>query len=96
MEKGKRDRSICYYHRGNGLFHPITWILSTDTEGRILDIAVMIYRESRGREVGRKDFKQFEGKSIKDSSRLIKTLLGLRALPYLASGLQGVKDADLY
>ncbi|MBM4066382.1 MAG: FMN-binding protein [Planctomycetes bacterium] len=51
-----------------GCFHPITWILSTNAEGEILDIAVMIYRESRGHEVSRKRFlKQFEGKSIKNS-----------------------------
>lgn len=50
-----------------GCFHPITWILSTNTEGKILDIAVMIYRESRGQEVSRKRFlSQFEGKSLKD------------------------------
>ena len=50
-----------------GCFHPITWILSTNTEGKILDIAVMIYRESRGQEVSRRRFlKQFEGKSLKD------------------------------
>lgn len=50
-----------------GCFHPITWILSTNTEGKVLDIAVMIYRESRGQEVSRRRFlKQFEGKSLKD------------------------------
>lgn len=50
-----------------GCFHPITWILSTNAEGKILDIAVMIYRESRGQEVSRRRFlKQFEGKSLKD------------------------------
>ncbi len=50
-----------------GCFHPITWILSASAEGKILDIAVMIYRESRGHEVSRKRFlKQFEGKSLKD------------------------------
>ena len=59
-----------------GCFHPITWILSADTEGRILDIAVMIYRESRGREVSRKRFlKQFEGKSIKDSLSTNKDII---------------------
>ncbi len=59
-----------------GCFHPITWILSTNTEGRILDIAVMIYRESRGREVSRKRFlKQFEGKSIKDSLSTNKDII---------------------
>lgn len=50
-----------------GCFHPITWILSTNAEGKIVDIAVMIYRESRGHEVTRKRFlTQFEGKSLKD------------------------------
>ena len=59
-----------------GCFHPITWILSTNTEGRILDIAVMIYRESRGHEVSRKRFlKQFEGKSIKDSLSTNKDII---------------------
>lgn len=59
-----------------GCFHPITWILSTDTKGEILDIAVMIYRESRGHEVSRKRFlKQFEGKSIKDSLSTNKDII---------------------
>ena len=59
-----------------GCFHPITWILSTNTEGRILDIAVMIYRESRGHEVSRKRFlKQFEGKSTKDSLSTNKDII---------------------
>ncbi len=50
-----------------GCFHPITWILSADTNGKILDIAVMVYRETRGHEVSRKRFlKQFEGKSYND------------------------------
>lgn len=50
-----------------GCFHPITWILSTDTKGKIFDIAVMVYRETRGHEVSRKRFlKQFEGKSYND------------------------------
>lgn len=51
-----------------GCFHPITWILSTNAQGKILDVAVMIYRETRGREVSRKRFlKQFEGKSYNHS-----------------------------
>lgn len=59
-----------------GCFHPITWILSTNTEGRILDIAVMVYRESRGHEVSRKRFlKQFGGKSIKDSLSTNKDII---------------------
>ncbi|MDN3514351.1 MAG: FAD:protein FMN transferase [Candidatus Brocadia sp.] len=50
-----------------GCFHPITWILSTNTEGKVIDVAVMIYRESRGQEVSRKRFlRQFEDKSLQD------------------------------
>lgn len=67
---GKKGDVISHYAiitEEMGCFHPITWILSTNTKGKILDIAVMVYRESRGHEVSRKRFlKQFEGKSLKD------------------------------
>jgi thiamine biosynthesis lipoprotein ApbE len=67
-KKGNETDRYAIVTEEMGCFHPITWILSTDTEGKILDIAVMVYRESRGHEVSRKRFlKQFEGKSLKNS-----------------------------
>lgn len=75
-KKGDRISRYAIITEEMGCFHPITWILSTDTEGKILDIAVMVYRESRGHEVSRKRFlKQFGGKSIRDSLSTNKDII---------------------
>ncbi len=48
-----------------GKFHPYTFIVSVDPKGKIRDIAVLVYRESRGAEIGHIRFlDQFKGKSL--------------------------------
>ncbi|GAB64225.1 conserved hypothetical protein [Candidatus Jettenia caeni] len=62
-----------------GCFHPITWILSTDTQGKILDVAVMIYRETRGHEVSRRRFLTMQG-SYKQMFTTAKIIEGVKAV----------------
>ena len=50
-----------------GKHRPITFIVAASPDGRVRDVAVMIYRESRGREVKYPGFtKQFRGKNLAD------------------------------
>ncbi|OOP57788.1 MAG: hypothetical protein AYP45_01260 [Candidatus Brocadia carolinensis] len=37
-----------------GKFHPFTFIVGVTTQGKIKDVAVLVYRESRGGEVAKK------------------------------------------
>jgi len=88
---GKKDGEVDRYAiitEEMGCFHPITWIMSTDSEGNILKTAVMIYRETRGHEITRKRFlHQFKGKSIdaplsinKDVIRITGATVSVRAV----------------
>lgn len=53
-----------------GCYKPITYLVATDTDGRVLDVRILVYRESRGGEVARRRFRnQFVGKSGDDPIR---------------------------
>lgn len=61
-----------------GKFHPFTFIVGVKPNGKISNIAVLIYRESRGGDVARKRFLfQFIGKSIKNPIRLNKDIINI-------------------
>lgn len=50
-----------------GKHRPMTFIVSADTAGRVLDVALMMYREPIGAEVRYDGFvRQFDGKSLDD------------------------------
>jgi FAD:protein FMN transferase len=61
-----------------GKFHPYTFIVSTNPNGKIRDIAILVYRESRGGEVAHKRFlHQFKGKSLKNPIRINKDIINI-------------------
>ena len=61
-----------------GKFHPYTFIVSVSPKGKIRDIAVLVYRESRGAEIAHKRFlHQFKGKSLKSPLRINKDIINI-------------------
>ncbi|MCP5003108.1 MAG: hypothetical protein GY941_04025 [Planctomycetes bacterium] len=61
-----------------GKFHPYTFIVSSNPEGKIRHIAVLIYRESRGSEIMNKRFlHQFKGKSLKNRIRINRDIINI-------------------
>lgn len=61
-----------------GKFHPFTFIVGVKPNGKINNVAVLVYRESRGGDVARKRFLyQFIGKSIKNPIRLNKDIINI-------------------
>ncbi len=61
-----------------GKFHPYTFIVSVSPKGKIRDIAVLVYRESRGAENAHKRFlHQFKGKSLKSPLRINKDIINI-------------------
>ena len=61
-----------------GKFHPFTFIVGVKPNGKISNIAVLVYRESRGGEIVRKRFLyQFIGKSFKDPIRINKDVINV-------------------
>src|SRR3989304_2874106 len=61
-----------------GKFHPFTFIVGVKLDGEINNIAVLVYRESRGGEIVKKRFLyQFIGKSFKDPIRINKDIINI-------------------
>ncbi|MDR4504643.1 MAG: FAD:protein FMN transferase [Candidatus Scalindua sp.] len=61
-----------------GKFHPYTFIVSSNPEGEIRHIAVLVYRESRGSEIMNKRFlHQFKGKSLKNRIRINRDIINI-------------------
>ncbi len=78
---GKKNGSIKKYAiitDEMGCFHPITFIMSMKPDGKIEQVAVMIYRESRGKDVIRKRFlHQYKGKSLNNPIRINKDIINI-------------------
>jgi FAD:protein FMN transferase len=61
-----------------GKFHPYTFIVSVSPGGKIRDIAILVYRESRGAEIAHKRFLyQFNGKSLNSPLRINKDIINI-------------------
>src|SRR3990172_12290556 len=95
---GKRDGSIQGYAIITdeiGKFHPFTFVVGVDMEGEITNIAVLVYRESRGGEIARKRFLyQFLGKSFKNPIRINKDIINITgatmSVQYVCAGVRKV------
>ena len=61
-----------------GKFHPFTFVVGVGTDGKITNIAILVYRESRGGEIAKKRFLyQFMGKSFKNPIRINKDIINV-------------------
>jgi FAD:protein FMN transferase len=59
-----------------GMYKPITSMVGIDAQGRVQEVAVMVYRESRGGEIQRKRFlNQYRGKRLGDPVRIQKDII---------------------
>ena len=61
-----------------GKFHPFTFIVGVQPDGKINNLAILVYRESRGGEIAKKRFLyQFVGKSFKNPIRINKDIINI-------------------
>ncbi|NGZ04227.1 MAG: hypothetical protein CV090_14390 [Nitrospira sp. WS238] len=61
-----------------GKHKPITYMVGVDPNGEVLNIEVLVYRESRGSEVRTKRFNaQYEGKTVFDPIRMNKDIINI-------------------
>lgn len=78
-----------------GKFHPFTFIVCVTPNGKINNVAVLVYRESRGGEIARKRFLyQFIGKSLKNPIRINKDIINITgatmSVQYMCAGVRKV------
>ncbi|MCF6155761.1 MAG: FMN-binding protein [Candidatus Brocadia sp.] len=78
-----------------GKFHPFTFIVGVNPNGKINNIAILVYRESRGGEIAKKRFLyQFIGKSLKNPIRTNKDIINITgatmSVQYMCAGVRKV------
>ena len=80
-----------------GKSEPITFMVGMSPEGKVTDVMVMVFRESRGWEVKEKRFlRQFRGKTASDPIRLNQDILNYSGATLSSRALaRGVKRALL-
>jgi len=61
-----------------GKHKPMTYMVGVDNKGRVSNVELLVFRESRGSEVGTKRFNyQFEGKTVLDPIRINKDIINI-------------------
>jgi Na+-translocating ferredoxin:NAD+ oxidoreductase RnfG subunit len=78
-----------------GKHRPITYIVGVTPDGRVSDVEILVYRESKGSEVRMKRFNsQYEGKTPLDPIRINKDIINITgATMSVRSVSAGVKRA---
>src|SRR2546423_8337101 len=78
-----------------GKHRPITYIVGVTPQGKVFDVEIMVYRESKGSEVRRKRFNaQYEGKTAQDTISINKDIINITgATMSVRSVSAGVKRA---
>lgn len=78
---GKKEGKIVGYAfvtEEIGMYKPITSIVGVTPEGRIREVAVMVYRESRGGDVRRRRFlNQYRGKRLSDPLEINRDIINV-------------------
>ncbi|MEW5873936.1 MAG: FMN-binding protein [Candidatus Zixiibacteriota bacterium] len=78
-----------------GKYRPITFMAGVDTTHHVVDVRVLIYRESRGGEVQKTRFlKQYDGKSLDDPIRINRDIINITGATISVNALNhGVRKA---
>jgi hypothetical protein len=78
-----------------GKHKPMTYMVGVDPDGEVMNVEVLVYRESRGSEVRKKRFNfQYEGKDVHDPIRINRDVINISgATMSVRSMSAGVKRA---
>src|SRR5262249_45380145 len=95
---GRRHGKTCGYAaivEEIGKSEPITFMAGVEAEGRVGEVALMVFRESRGAEVREPRFmRQFKGKQLKDPIRVNQDILNYTGATLSSEAMaRGVKKA---
>jgi FMN-binding domain len=77
-ETGSRIDGYAFVQNTIGKHKPMTYMVGVDARGRVSNVELLIFRESRGSEVRTKRFNvQYEGKTVSDPVRLNKDIINI-------------------
>jgi Na+-translocating ferredoxin:NAD+ oxidoreductase RnfG subunit len=77
-ETGDTIDGYAMVHNTIGKHKHMTYMVGVDTKGACSDVELLVFREARGSEVGRKRFNvQYEGKTVLDPIRINKDIINI-------------------
>jgi hypothetical protein len=77
-ETGDKIDGYAMVHNTIGKHKHMTYMVGVDTKGACTDVELLVFREARGSDVGRKRFNaQYEGKTVSDPIRINKDIINI-------------------
>ncbi len=77
-ETGDKIDGYAMVHNTIGKHKHMTYMVGVDAQGFCTDVELLVFRESKGSEVGRKRFNvQYEGKTVLDPIRINKDIINI-------------------
>lgn len=77
-ETGARIDGYAMLHNTIGKYKPMTYLVGVDARGECTDVELLVFRDAKGSEVGRKRFNvQYEGKTVFDPIRINKDIINI-------------------
>ena len=77
-ETGDRIDGYAMVHNTIGKHKHMTYMVGVDNRGACTDVELLVFREAKGSEVGRKRFNaQYEGKMVSDPIRINKDIINI-------------------
>jgi len=94
-ETGASIDGYAMVHNTIGKHKPMTYMVGVDNRGRVTNVELMVFREAKGSEIGRKRFMvQYEDKTVWDPIRINKDIVNVSGATMSVRSLSaGVKRA---
>jgi hypothetical protein len=77
-ETGDKVDGYAMIHNTIGKYKHMTYMVGVDAEGHCTDVELLVFRDAKGSEVGRKRFNvQYDGKTVFDPIRINKDIINI-------------------
>ena len=77
-QTGDKIDGYAMVHHTIGKYKPMTYMVGVDAKGTCTDVELLVFRDAKGSEVGRKRFNaQYDGKTVSDPIRINKDIINI-------------------
>lgn len=77
-QTGDKIDGYAMLHHTIGKYRPMTYMVGVDAKGTCTDVELLVFRDAKGSEVGRKRFNsQYDGKTVSDPIRINKDIINI-------------------
>lgn len=77
-ESGDKIDGYAMIHNTIGKYKPMTYMVGVDAKGQCTDVELLVFRDAKGSEVGKKRFNsQYEGRTVTDPIRINKDIINI-------------------